>query len=64
MDGHPPPDDFNAGLLYVLEKKPTNLAEDTRPLAWGWENTWAKIGGYSVNTTFPVYLGVVDLIIK
>jgi ribonuclease HI len=32
MDGHPPPDDFNAGLLYVLEKKPTNLAEDTRPL--------------------------------
>ena len=32
MDGHQPPDDFNAGLLYVLEKKPTNLAEDTRPL--------------------------------
>ena len=32
MDGHNPPEDFNAGLLYVLEKKPTNLAEDTRPL--------------------------------
>ena len=32
MDGNSPPDDFNAGLLYVLEKKPTNLAEDTRPL--------------------------------
>jgi ribonuclease HI len=32
MDGHPPPADFNAGLLYVLEKKPTHLAEDTRPL--------------------------------
>ena len=29
MEGHPPPDDFNAGLLYVLEKKPSNLAEDT-----------------------------------
>ena len=32
MDGDPPPPSFNGGLLYVLPKKPTLLAEDTRPL--------------------------------
>ena len=32
MAGDPPPLGFNGGLLYVLPKKPTLLAEDTRPL--------------------------------
>ena len=32
-NGHPPPDGFNHGLLYLLPKKDTGLLSDTRPLS-------------------------------
>jgi len=35
MDGNLPDGDFNAGLLFLLPKKDTQLAKDTRPISVG-----------------------------